>query len=181
MYISEEQKEMAVNMARENQMEHGMSCSESVFNALIRSGILEGLPEDYTRIATGLSGGIAASGNTCGAVYGGLMALGWVYGRKNPFESPKAPDPSKQEEFEKDYRFNMMRRFNCFFHEVEEQIGTTRCEDIISSQGSYFDDRRVMKCPDIIVTAAKTAIKYLEMSDEENRNLEFGYNILGFK
>ncbi len=75
MKITKEQKENAVKMARENQMNYGMSCSESVFNALIRSGIID-LPEDYTRIATGLSGGVAASGNTCGAIYGGLMALG---------------------------------------------------------------------------------------------------------
>lgn len=180
MKISKEQKELAVKMARENQMEHGMSCSESVFNALIRSGILD-LPEDYTRIATGLSGGVAASGNTCGAIYGGLMALGWVYGRKNPFEHPQAPDPAKQEEFEADYRFNMMRRFNCFVHEVEEKVGTTRCMDVVKGDGGYFDDKRVMKCPDIIVTATETVLKYLEMSDEENRGLEFGYNILGFK
>lgn len=38
-----------------------------------------------------------------------------------------------------------------------------------------------MKCPDIIITATKAAIKYLELSDEENRELPFGYNILGFK
>ena len=179
MNISQEQKDLALQLARENQMEHGMSCSESVLNALIRSGILD-LPESYTRIATGLSGGLAASGNTCGAIYGGLLALGWVYGRRDPFQAPKAPDPSKQQEFEKDYRFNMMRRFNCFFHEMEEQMGSTYCRDIIAGQGSYFDDRRVMKCPDIIVTAAKTAIHYLELSDEENRKLAFGYNILGF-
>ena len=49
MYISESQKELAVQLARENQMENGMSCSESVFNALIRSGILD-LPEDYTHL-----------------------------------------------------------------------------------------------------------------------------------
>ena len=180
MVITPEQKENAVKMARENQMEHGMSCSESVFNALIRSGIID-LPEDYTRIATGLSGGVAASGNTCGAIYGGLMALGWVYGRKNPFEKPQAPDPSKQAEYEKDYRFNMLRRFNCYVHEMEEKIGTTRCMDIIHGSGDYFNDKRVMKCPDIIVTSVETVLKYLEMTDEENRNLEFGYNILGFK
>lgn len=180
MKITKEQKENAVKMARENQMNYGMSCSESVFNALIRSGIID-LPEDYTRIATGLSGGVAASGNTCGAIYGGLMALGWVYGRKAPFKQPQAPDPSKQEEFEKDYRFNMLRRFNGFVHEMEEKVGTTRCWDVVKGSGDYFDDKRVMKCPDIIVTAVETVMKYLELSEEENKNLEFGYNILGFQ
>jgi C_GCAxxG_C_C family probable redox protein len=180
MIITQEQKEMAVKLANENQMEHGMSCSESVFNALICSKILD-IPEDYTRIATGLSGGVAASGNTCGAIYGGLLALGWIYGRKNPFESPKAPDPSQQEAFEKDYRFNMLRRFNCFVHDMETQIGTTKCWDIVKGTGGYFNDNRVMKCPDIIVAATETLIKYLELNDEENLKLEFGYNILGFK
>ena len=116
MKITQEQKEMAVKMARENQMEHGMSCSESVFNALIRSGIID-LPEDYTRIATGLSGGVAASGNTCGAIYGGLMALGWVYGRKNPFEKPQAPDPARRLQlFKRVFHENILQTFwNCLF------------------------------------------------------------------
>lgn len=180
MHITAEQKEIAIKMARENQMENGMSCSESVFNALIRSGIID-LPEEYTKIATGLSGGVAASGNTCGAVYGGLMALGWVYGRKNPFANPQPPAPGKAADATKDYRFNMLRRFNCYVHETERKVGTINCWDVLHSNGEYFDEKRVMKCPDIIVTAVETVLKYLEMSDEENKKLAFGYNILGFK
>ena len=77
MNIPQGKKELALRYVRENQREHAMSCSESVFNALVRSGVIA-VQEDWTRIATGLSGGVAASGNTCGAVCGGLMALGWA-------------------------------------------------------------------------------------------------------
>lgn len=177
MQISEAQEALALQYAAENHKEHNMSCSESVFNALIRSGIID-LPEDMTALATGFSGGVAASGNTCGAIYGGLLALGWVYGRKNPFNGTMATSTAEQE---KDYRFNLLRRFNCYVHEMEEQIGTTRCADIIHNSGGYFDNKRIMKCPNIIVTSVKTTIKYLRLTDAENRQLPFGQNILGFK
>lgn len=180
MEISKEKKELALKYAEENHKEHGMSCSESVFNALIRSKILD-LPEDYTRLATGLSGGVAASGNTCGAIYGGLMALGWVYGRKNPHGEAKIDNTSSPQDKTEDYRYYMLRRFNCFVHEVEEKIGTTTCRDIVNAKGGYFDDKRVMACPDIIIEATRITLKYLEMSDEENKRLAFGYNTLGYE
>lgn len=170
MQITPEQKELALRYVRENQKDHAMSCSESVFNAFVRSGIVDVDPE-WTRLATGFSGGVAASGNTCGAIYGGLMALGWLFGRHDP----------RHDTTEGDYRMIMMRRFNRFVHDMEDAIGTSKCGDILKNSGGYFDDKRVMKCPEIMVLAVETALKYIEMDEEESRAMRFGENILGFE
>jgi C_GCAxxG_C_C family probable redox protein len=56
----------------------GFSCSQSVFSVLA-PGL--GLPlEAALRVAAPLGGGIANSGNVCGAVTGALLAIGLKYG-----------------------------------------------------------------------------------------------------
>ena len=179
MEMTQELCERAVALARENHVEHNMSCSESVFNALIRAGVID-VPEDYTRIGTALSGGVCASGNTCGAIYGGLMAIGVAYGRRTPRQDEDKLDPEMRAGIEKDWRFAKMKRFNLFVNEMEERIGTVCCWDVIKGSGGYFEGKRLMKCPEIITTATEVACKYIGMSDEECKELPFGKNILGF-
>ena len=82
MKISEEKKQLARQYADEN-IQAGLNCSESVFNALIRSGIVD-LPEEATALASGVNGGAAATGHTCGAITDAVMALGAVYGSADP-------------------------------------------------------------------------------------------------
>ena len=178
MFITPSQKEKAIQYAKENQMDYGLSCSESVLNALIRAGILD-LPEEYTCLATGLSGGVGASGNTCGAVYGALMALGAVYGRKNPHANPN--DPNNKISQDKDYRFNMSRRFNNLVNDFIHEFGTCRCQDIVDRCGGYFEKKRMETCPELIVYATQRALHYLEIDDEANRALPYQYNIFGWK
>ncbi len=178
MLISEEQKARALQYARENQVDHGLSCSESVFNALIRAGIID-LPEECTCLATGLSGGVGASGNTCGAVYGALMALGAVYGRKDPLAEPF--EPTKPIPLEEDYRYYMMRRFNNLSNDFTEYLETWRCGDVIAECGGYFEKKRMEKCTEIIVRATELALKYLEMDEETNNALPYKKNIYGWE
>lgn len=168
MNIPQGKKELALRYVRENQREHAMSCSESVFNALVRSGVIA-VQEDWTRIATGLSGGVAASGNTCGAVCGGLMALGWAITQQEGVTGPEG-------------RGQARRWYNSFVNEMQEKMGgTVCCGDLIRSSGGYFNDKRVMKCPDIMVLAVETALRYLEMPEEERRALPFGENVFGLQ
>lgn len=55
-------------------------CSQSVLLAL-QEGLGIGALESF-KAATVLSGGVARRGETCGALIGGLMALGLVWGRE---------------------------------------------------------------------------------------------------
>ncbi|MBN2167737.1 MAG: C_GCAxxG_C_C family protein [Actinobacteria bacterium] len=57
----------------------GMNCAESVLAANME---VHGVDEDWVpRVASGFGGGIARTGQVCGAITGAIMVLGWVYGR----------------------------------------------------------------------------------------------------
>lgn len=59
----------------------GLFCAESVLTAVAgETGIASAL---IPRIATGFCGGMAHTQGMCGAVTGGIMALGILYGRDN--------------------------------------------------------------------------------------------------
>ena len=61
--------------------EDGLWCAESVLTAVSdEAGIVSPL---IPRIATGFCSGTAQTRGMCGAVAGGVMALGIVYGRDN--------------------------------------------------------------------------------------------------
>lgn len=63
----------------------GLFCAESVLTAVSEeAGVFSPL---IPRIATGFCGGIARTRGICGAVAGGIMALGILYGRDNAEQS----------------------------------------------------------------------------------------------
>jgi C_GCAxxG_C_C family probable redox protein len=63
----------------------GLFCAESVLTAVSdEAGVTSPL---IPRIATGFCGGIARTRGICGAVTGGIMALGILYGRDNVQQS----------------------------------------------------------------------------------------------
>jgi C_GCAxxG_C_C family probable redox protein len=63
-----------VSQAYENMVNRRMNCSQSVFSAFADNlGLEKGLA---LRIAQGFGGGMAHTGQTCGAVTGAYMALG---------------------------------------------------------------------------------------------------------
>jgi C_GCAxxG_C_C family probable redox protein len=62
----------------------GLYCAESVLTVLARR---QGIHSDLVpAIATGFCSGISRTAGLCGAVSGGVMALGLAYGRKNEDE-----------------------------------------------------------------------------------------------
>ncbi len=65
--------------------ESGYYCAESVLLAVAESRGIES--ELIPRIATGFCGGMSRTCGTCGAVSGGVMAIGLCLGRTAPGES----------------------------------------------------------------------------------------------
>ena len=57
----------------------GYNCAQSVFFAFLED--LEIDPDTALKVASGFGGGIGRRGEVCGAVTGGIMALGIKYGR----------------------------------------------------------------------------------------------------
>jgi C_GCAxxG_C_C family probable redox protein len=58
-------------------------CSEAIVKTINDEFGLN-YPQDIIRLASGFPIGIGSAGSACGAVTGGLMALGMVFGRKVP-------------------------------------------------------------------------------------------------
>ena len=59
------------------------ACSEAILytvNAILGNP----LPSEIVKLASGFTGGIGRSGSVCGALTGGVMALGLAFGRTNP-------------------------------------------------------------------------------------------------
>jgi len=93
--------------------ESGLYCAESVLQAIAdECGILSA---QIPRIATGFCGGMALTGGLCGALTGGIMALGLLYGRNSGTES-------------RDAVYDRTRRL---IEAFEHRFGSTRCTGLL--------------------------------------------------
>lgn len=63
----------------------GFYCSEAIIK-VIKDAFAPDVPERVVAMASGFPVGMGGSGCTCGAVAGGIMALGLVFGRTRPGE-----------------------------------------------------------------------------------------------
>lgn len=109
-------------------------CSQSVLLAL-QEAFQIGNMESF-KAATVLSGGVARKGETCGALLGGLMALGLVVGREDIRDTQKYRDamiPSDE------IIMNFQKRLRQVFG-FKEPLNNTICRDIQKSiYGESFD------------------------------------------
>ena len=62
----------------------GFNCAESVLLTVSELELHQRMAGIIPRIATGFGGGIARNGDVCGALSGGVMAIGLVLGRDSP-------------------------------------------------------------------------------------------------
>lgn len=92
----------------------GYNCAESVLLAVSNEAGCRSY-ECLPRIATGFGGGIARNGNLCGALAGGIMAIGLALGRNNNQESRDPCYPGTD------------RLYNGFL----EKFGSPACLDLI--------------------------------------------------
>lgn len=91
----------------------GFCCSESVLQAIAQG---QGIQSDLIpRIATGFCGGIARTGNVCGALAGAVMALSLFTGRDRP------TDP-------RDENCKLIQQV---VRQFETRFGTVLCRDLI--------------------------------------------------
>lgn len=99
-----------------NYFNSGYNCAESVLLALGQEPFFQG--RDFggaiPRVATGFGGGLARNGQICGALSGGIMALGFILGRREAKESRDPCYPAVD------------RLVNDF----QERFGSIRCRDI---------------------------------------------------
>lgn len=128
----------------------GLCCSESVLQAVAESRGIKS--ELIPKIATGLCGGISRSGNICGAVSGGVLAIGLCFGRSQPGQSPE----------------ENVRRVRAFLAECEQRFGSTNCEKLIGCRldtpegQQFFKEHNLReKCAGFTREAARMASEAL--------------------
>lgn len=125
------QKEMGVNTkaveekAKEIFGEDGLFCAESVLTAVAEeSGLISPI---IPRIATGFCGGIARTSGMCGAVSGGIMAIGLLFGRDNAEQSNETAYKKVQQ----------------FLHTFKKEYKSINCSDLIGVDLSKEEDRKI--------------------------------------
>jgi C_GCAxxG_C_C family probable redox protein len=105
----------------------GLCCAESVLQAVAES---RGIKSDLIPgIATGLCGGIGRSGDICGALSGGVLAINMVLGRARPDQSPER-------------NFEAVRGF---LKDFGAEFGTTNCEQLIGCRLDTPEGQRFFK------------------------------------
>ena len=102
-------------------------CAESVLQAIAESRGIKS--ELIPKIATGLCGGIAATGGVCGAVSGGVLAINLLAGRSS-VSQPLAPT------------FRLVR---ALLSQFEAKFGTTNCERLIGCRLDTPEGQRFFK------------------------------------
>ncbi|MGL5353411.1 MAG: C-GCAxxG-C-C family (seleno)protein [Clostridium sp.] len=83
-------------------------CSEAVVKT-IRDEFELNISDDAIAMASGFPIGMGGAGCTCGAVIGGVMAIGMVFGRT----SPKDPKVGKAMELTKELHDNFKEKHKC--------------------------------------------------------------------
>lgn len=169
----DEIRELAVKYADENINSRGMNCSESVFEALIRSGAIDA-PIDVSAVAfaTGFGGGGGGVGYTCGALSSGILANGIVHGRKDPASSTNRMELKE----------SLYKRYNNLVSDFVKVAGSGLCREIINEYPDGYRDGAVRpNCIRIVAAAAGIAVDYLKMSAEEAAKLEYDPAVVGIK
>jgi C_GCAxxG_C_C family probable redox protein len=101
--------------------EKGFNCSESALLRIDSEHSLPGFDKDIMRVASGFGGGVGGWGSICGAVSGGVMAFGLLYGT----------DGTEDLE-EYDHKRSALRELQQdFFRAFETDYGSINCMDLL--------------------------------------------------
>ncbi len=129
----------------------GYYCAESVL--LTVAEVYDIQSDLIPRIATGLCAGISRTSSVCGAVTGGVMAIGLLMGRSLPNEPA----------------INTYIPVQKFIDRFEEAFGSTNCSvltgcDLNTPEGqNYFKVNNIwVRCQRCAQEAAKIAISIIE-------------------
>jgi len=137
----------------------GYNCAESVLlAACMESGYSESEAIKFIpRMATGFGGGIARNGGICGALSGGLMALGLALGRDDGRQSRDPCYPAADQ----------------FYNEFIERFGHYSCRELTGLEMKNERDRKKYlekvhqeRCNPIVAWAAQ---RVMELTGEYSK------------
>jgi len=132
--------------------EAGFNCAESVLMSFTESmGVRS---DSIPKIATPFGGGIGRRGSVCGALTGGVMAIGLKVGRSEVKDTKR-----REESYEK--ALELFKRF-------EKEFGSPLCYDLIKLDLTTPEGRekiktvRLEKCINFVRAAAKNAAQLMK-------------------
>ena len=135
-------------------------CSQAVVGAFKKT--LGGISDDIFNASTGLAGGIGLTGNTCGALTGGVIVLSTFLGRE--YDNFADPDG---------IRFESFKLAKKLVERYEAEYGSPKCEKVMTKvMGRYYDiwtERDAFlaagghddKCPGVCANAARWVAEIL--------------------
>jgi C_GCAxxG_C_C family probable redox protein len=133
--------------------DRGYNCAQSVL--LTMSEHWNGKSDVIPKIATGFGGGIGRCGSVCGALSGGIMALGIKYGTNEP-------------SLEK--RLKTYKLAQKFYRQFEKEHGSVLCRELIgydlskpkelekAKKAKVFDE----KCVNFVKKAVESLLELVE-------------------
>jgi C_GCAxxG_C_C family probable redox protein len=155
----------------------GLNCAESVFSA-IQAELDTNLPQEVMCMVTGFGSGGGLYGGTCGSLNGAMVALGMVYGRRQP--------PSGTSEEKKAQLYGnpgIYRIFNRLSNIFQDKFGTTQCWEITKPwHGDWFTRDRFKTCLKTVAFMAEKAAEMVFPADPEHWGSQpLGRNLLDEK
>jgi len=107
------------------------NCCESVLLKIREEQLLPGFDDATMRIASNLGGGVAGWGDLCGALLGGAMAIGLLYGTEGD-ETPQTFDEERVKE--RKTTLELMKKF-------EARWGHVGCRSLLGCPGCTPEER----------------------------------------
>jgi C_GCAxxG_C_C family probable redox protein len=120
----------------------GYNCSQSVLLTMFEHWNSKN--ELVPKVATAFGGGMGRCGSVCGALTGGLMAIGTKYGTN---------EPSAQK------RSNAYKLARRFYRQFEKQNGNVMCRELIGFDLSSARQRRKAQEEDVFEEKCTVLVK----------------------
>lgn len=122
----------------------GYCCAESVLMALAEHTDRD--PGTLVALASGFCGGLAGTGQICGAVTGAIMGIGLALGPVEPHANHSTIDAATND---------FLRRFL-------GEFGSLTCHDLLSNDVASSARQPHATCTDYVGEAARIALEVLE-------------------
>jgi C_GCAxxG_C_C family probable redox protein len=121
----------------------GFHCAEAISKAIIET-YGKGISEDIIKVATAFGGGVGRTKqDICGALTGGILALGYLYGRSEP-----GSDWTDAAELSANLRAQFVQRY-----------GTTHCGTLLANFGPQED---MIRCKQLSGEVAGMLVEIIE-------------------
>lgn len=139
------------------------------------------IPKEAVKILTGFSGGFGLSGRyVCGALSGGMAALGLVYGSPNPLEGSlkEILERDSLEEKQKQLRSLLWKNaiYNQLVNRFKKKFGSCTCDKLIEQWNEDpFDLERTKKCLRIMKGTVEMVMELILEAEEKGiDSFDFG-------